>query len=123
MNVAQSNRVMARILAVVGCLVILMLAILLICGTPPSPLFVTEYLLVRESGFLLGAVVLLLLFAVFAGMSMACLKMCMGTPGEVNPSDARARDTERLWLVPAAAVAVALIGGLVLTFILNQGEL
>ena len=34
-----------------------------------------------------------------------------------------ARDTERLWLVPAAAVAVALIGGLVLTFILNQGEL
>ena len=103
--------------------VLWMLAILLICGTPPSPLFVTEYLLVRESGFLLGAVVLLLLFAVFAGMSMACLKMCMGTPGEVNPSDARARDTERLWLVPAAAVAVALIGGLVLTFILNQGEL
>ena len=99
------------------------LAILLICGTPPSPLFVTEYLLVRESGFLLGAVVLLLLFAVFAGMSMACLKMCMGTPGEVNPSDARVRDTERLQAVPAVAVALALIGGLVLIFILNQGEL
>lgn len=32
MNVAQSNRVMSRILAVVGCLVILMLAILLIRG-------------------------------------------------------------------------------------------
>ena len=66
---------------------------------------------------------LLLLFAVFAGMSMACLKMCMGTPGEVNPSDARARDTERLQTVPAVAVALALIGGLVLIFILNQGEL
>ena len=34
MNVAQSNRVMSRILAVVGCLVILMLAILLILFCP-----------------------------------------------------------------------------------------
>ena len=39
MNVAQSNRVMSRILAVVGCLVILMLAILLIrgCGRQDTP--------------------------------------------------------------------------------------
>ena len=39
MNVAQSNRVMFRILAVVGCLVILMLAILLIrgCGRQDTP--------------------------------------------------------------------------------------
>ena len=54
---------------------------------------------------------------------MACLKMCMGTPDEVNPSDTRVRDTERLQAVPAVAVALALIGGLVLIFILNQGEL
>lgn len=98
-------------------------AILLICGTPPSPLFVTEYLLVRESGFLFGAVVLLLLFAVFAGMSMACLKMCMGNPQDSVTEPERTTAAERLWVIPAAAVIIALAAGTFLTFILNQGEL
>lgn len=103
--------------------VLWMTAILLICGTPPSPLFVTEYLLVRESGFLAGAVVLLLLFAVFAGMSMACLKMCMGNPQDSVAVPEHAAPAERLWIIPAAAVITALAAGTFLTFILNQGEL
>ena len=104
-------------------IILITTAILLICGTPPSPLFVTEYLLVRESGFLFGAVVLLLLFAVFAGMSMACLKMCMGNPQDSVTEPERTTAAERLWVIPAAAVIIALAAGTFLTFILNQGEL
>lgn len=103
--------------------VLWLIAILLICGTPPSPLFVTEYLLVRESGFLFGALVLLLLFMIFAGMSMACLNMCMGKPEAGEPSPGLTAVTERLWIIPAAAVVIALAAGTVLTFLLNQGEL
>ena len=77
----------------------------------------------RESGFLAGAVVLLLLFAVFAGMSMACLKMCMGNPQDSVAVPEHAVPAERLWIIPAAAVITALAAGTFLTFILNQGEL
>ncbi|MBO5680330.1 MAG: hypothetical protein J6T08_01335 [Lentisphaeria bacterium] len=103
--------------------------ILLICGTPPSPLFVTEFLLVKSAGPVLGSVVLLLLFAVFAGMSMVCLNMCMGTHGHGHhhhhhghalplppePDTLRLKTTEKLALVPTFTILLALLGGIVLT--------
>ena len=98
-------------------------AILLICGTPPSPLFVTEYLLVQESGFLFGSLVLLLLFAVFAGMTMAGLNMCMGTPGTHDVPPERIPAAERLCRIPAAALVIALAAGAALAVLFNQGVL
>ena len=104
-------------------------AILLICGTPPSPLFVTEFLLVKTAGPILGSVILLLLFAVFAGMSMVCLNMCMGTHGHGHhhhhhghalpmppvPDALRLKTTEKLAQVPTFTIMLALLGGILLT--------
>lgn len=98
-------------------------AVLLICGTPPSPLFVTEYLLVQESGLWFGALVLFLLFAVFAGMTMAALKMCMGPEGVARPEEKRIPEAERLCFVPALALILALAAGCALTVLFNQGAL
>ena len=48
--------------------VIYLVSMLVLCGMPPSPLFITEMLLVKSAGPVLGGVLLLLLFIVFAGM-------------------------------------------------------
>ncbi len=98
--------------------------VLLICGTPPSPLFVTEFILVKSAPLWLGITVLLLLFAVFAGMSMAVLNMCMGTGLKDGEYDAvRFCRTEKLSGVPMLILTCAAIGGAVLTMILNRGGL
>ncbi len=95
--------------------------ILLICGTPPSPLFVTEFTLIKiMASPILAAVVLILLFAVFAGMSKIALSMCMGVPAKV-PEDERLNRTERLAMIPAAAIMLAIAFGTALTIILNWG--
>lgn len=88
--------------------------ILLICGTPPSPLFITEFFLVQElltGGHpILGALVLLLLFTVFAGMARICLKMCMGEAINL-PAQERLAACERLSLLPSVSLAGALMLG------------
>ncbi len=100
-----------------------LLGLFLICGTPPSPLFVTEYLLVAEAPLWLGATVLLLLFAVFCGMSQAFLRMAMGNCTNRQPENVPVRAAERLWPVPVFAALLTLAGGLVLTCLLNRGGL
>lgn len=76
--------------------VIWITGLLLICGTPPSPLFVTEFLLVRDAPLWLGVSVLVLLFAVFAGMSMACLRMAMGKSETLEKTSFPAKQAERI---------------------------
>ena len=49
--------------------------ILFICGTPPSPLFFTELVLVKEAGIAAGSAILALLLVIFCGMSQIALKM------------------------------------------------
>ena len=86
--------------------------ILLICGAPPSPLFVTEFALIATSPVWLGITVAILLFAIFAGMTMAALHMTMGEPGSLQSPDTLAKRAEKLWTIPGlmciAAVALGL---------------
>ncbi|MBO5959925.1 MAG: hypothetical protein J6Q65_07360, partial [Lentisphaeria bacterium] len=88
------------------------------------------------AGPVLGGIVLLLLFAVFAGMSMVCLNMCMGTHGHGHhahhhghavpllpvPDAVRLTATEKLSVVPAVMLTIALFAGIWLTIALaNYG--
>ncbi len=94
--------------------VLWLIGVLLICGTPPSPLFVTEFMLVYDAPLWLGLTVLALLFAVFAGMSKAALSMCMGH-GEIADADAeRFRKTEKLSVIPMITMGLAILFGLLL---------
>ena len=90
--------------------------ILLICGTPPSPLFITEFYLIREAGIVSGAAILLLLFMIFAGMTYAALKMCSfdsKTPAKVEVDG----KVEKLAIIPIiATVLVAVAGAWLLAF-------
>ena len=73
---------------------------LLICGTPPSPLFFTELILVTGTGILPGAAILLLLLVIFCAMSRSMLQM-------ISPEDKKTEtdpETDRLAVVPAAAM-------------------
>lgn len=54
--------------------------VVLICGMPPSPLFLTELGLVFSSAPWIAAALLVLLFIVFAAMTRAALTMSMGRP-------------------------------------------
>ena len=58
--------------------VLWVLGILMICGMPPSPLFITEYALVFKGGLLLGGTVLFLLFVIFCGMTRIMISMTLG---------------------------------------------
>ncbi len=92
-----------------------------ICGTPPSPLFVSEYLLVTNLPPVLAILILVLLFIVFAGMATACLSMTMGTPTvssrEYQPTQAVA---ERLGLIPGIAAIAILVLGYITTLWMKQ---
>ena len=55
-----------------------MIGMLFICGTPPSPLFFTEWVLVSRAGFIYGSIILVLLFVIFCAMCNIVMKMCMG---------------------------------------------
>ena len=81
----------------------------LICGTPPSPLFVTELLLVQRAGWWLGGTILLLLFAVFCGMSMIVFRMVGGKAPECAVSGDAERAAEKLAWLPGV-LAVLLLG-------------
>lgn len=84
--------------------------VLLLCATPPSPLFLTEYALVSTAGLALGVAVLLLLFIVFCGMARIVVGMVMGRSPDSAPMPQpvpRALD-----IVPLFGLAAALVIGL-----------
>ncbi|NLZ63573.1 MAG: NADH dehydrogenase FAD-containing subunit [Lentisphaerae bacterium] len=92
-----------------------------ICGTPPSPLFVTEYLLVTTLPPLLAILLLVLLFIVFAGMSYACLSMTMGTPApDCHERQTAQAAAEQLTIVPGAAALGLLILGYITVLWMKQ---
>lgn len=100
-----------------------LIGLLLICGTPPSPLFITELLLVTQAPLWLGATVLFLLFVVFCGMTSICLDMVMG-PSPITPPDSEATKTaESLCSIPALAVVTVLVMGLVIIFFIESSGL
>ena len=97
------------------------LGMLLICGTPPSPLFFTELQLVRSAGLIPGAAVLVLLLIIFAGMSHAVLKMC-SPAGEVSGSFEVDKKVEKLAFIPAVSAVIITVSGvyaLILAWILK----
>ena len=100
-----------------------LIGILFICGMPPSPLFVTEYLLIREAGPLLSTAVLLLLFVVFGGMTKVCLSMLMGHTGSSAPLPEPTKNAERLNLIPLVALIAVTCCGIMWLILLNNGEI
>ena len=93
--------------------------ILLICGAPPSPLFVTEFALIATAPAWLAISVAVLLFAIFAGMTMAALRMTMGANGTLQAPDTLATRAEKLWQVPGIMCIAAVILGLYLLWAFN----
>ena len=79
----------------------------LICGMPPSVLFLSELGLVATAPAGLSATVLVLLFVVFAAMTKVALAMTMGRP--VTRPCALPR---RLLVVPGMLFCVVMVGGL-----------
>ncbi len=94
-----------------------LVGVLLICGTPPSPLFVTEVGLIRLAGPVLGTVILVLLFAVMAGMSWGFLHMTMGKESPLPEPLVVCEQTEkRLVWIPSVALVLALVLGVVMIY-------
>ena len=91
--------------------------VLMICGVPPSPLFVTELKLVLHAGPWLGGIVLLLLFMVFCGMTSTAVRMTMGDGAK--PDGEAVRAAERLSLLPAALMPLPIIFGIYLICVLT----
>lgn len=79
--------------------------LVLICGVPPSPLFVTELQLLLALPLPLAITAAILLFMVFAGMFKAGLEMCMGKGSVLT---LRKKKAEKLIYIPAAALLLAL---------------
>ena len=99
-----------------------LLALLLLCGMPPSPLFITEMVLVKAAGPVLGAVVLLLLFVVFAGMTYHAMRMIMGERCSCPASALELLKLEKLTFIPMLVLVFVLIAGvgMLLGAILNE---
>ena len=97
-----------------------LIGIILICGMPPSPLFLTELVLIQKAGFILGGIILIFLFMVFCGMTGNALRMTMGEdiPGPVREQDT---DAERLALIPFFVIVLIIVSGV--TMILKNGYL
>ncbi|HOG51529.1 MAG TPA: proton-conducting transporter membrane subunit, partial [Lentisphaeria bacterium] len=88
-----------------------------ICGTPPSPLFVTEYLLIASMPPLLSLLILVLLLIIFAGMSATFISMTTGTPLSAHADRQSAQaDAEKLTVVPGAAALTILVLGFIAIF-------
>lgn len=106
--------------------VIWMIGLLAVCGTPPSPLFVSEYMIVRgaiEGGQLWVAIALsILLFSVFAGMSAAFFSMYLGE-AKARVGDGDFPVIERNSEVPRMLCVVAMILGSALLVELIRGVL
>jgi len=89
-------------------------AILALCGMPPSPLFVTEMLLVKAAGPMQGGVLLLLLFVVFAGMSYHAMNMVMGQRRELAVPAGELKQLEKLADLPRCVLLFVLLAGAIL---------
>lgn len=98
------------------------IGVLLICGTPPSPLFITELLLVTQAPLWLGATVLTLLFVVFCGMASICLDMVMGPRPETPPDSEAVKAAESICGIPALAVVTVLAMGTALIFFIESSQ-
>ena len=83
---------------------------LIICGTPPSPLFFTELALVKAAGLFEGSVILLLLLVIFCGMSARMLQM-LSPAGKRMEVD---REVDSLARIPAEALAMTALTGIVI---------
>lgn len=83
--------------------------IIFICGMPPSMLFLSELGLVVSAPFWLAALVLALLFIVFAAMTKVALTMTMGKPTPPLPG----RLPKRLLIVPALLFLALAVGGFI----------
>jgi hydrogenase-4 component F len=83
-----------------------MVGLLLICGLPPSLLFLSELALVFSAPVWVSSVVLGLLFVVFAAMTKVGLSMTMG-----RPVAAWTPLPKRLCAVPAALLALLCLAG------------
>ncbi len=82
--------------------------IVLICGMPPSALFLSELGLVISAPLWISATILSLLFIVFAAMMKVALSMTMGSPvASHEPLQ------KRLLAVPAALLTILLCAGAV----------
>ncbi|MGN0876459.1 MAG: proton-conducting transporter membrane subunit [Kiritimatiellia bacterium] len=81
--------------------------IVFICGMPPSVLFLTELGLVVSAPIWMSAIVLFLLFCVFAAMTKIALAMTMGKPAAVpRPLPAR------LCCVPTLTLLLLILCGI-----------
>lgn len=80
--------------------------LVLICGVPPSPLFVTELRMLMSLPLPLAITAAVLLFAVFAGMFKAGLEMCLGKGSTLT---LRKKKAENMIYIPAAAMVLALV--------------
>lgn len=98
-------------------------AVLLVCGTPPSPLFATELLLVYSLGPWAGGVVLLLLSLVCAGMLSTALRMCMGVNTRFGGDASSAKLSEELAPVPGIILLLAIAFGVALCFWMVRANL
>lgn len=88
-----------------------LIGIILICGMPPSPLFLTELMLIKRAGFILGGIILLFLFMIFCGMTYNAMRMTMGADisGPIREQD---KDAERLFKVPAVILIILILCGI-----------
>lgn len=90
------------------------IGVLMICGMPPSPLFITELLLVKFAGPVLGCIILLLLFLIFGAMTHTVLKMTAGKDNSI-PS-AAALQCEKLSILPAVLLVIPAAAGCYLIY-------
>ncbi|MBE6404456.1 MAG: hypothetical protein E7040_00370 [Lentisphaerae bacterium] len=88
-----------------------LMGIILICGMPPSPLFLTELMLIQKAGFVLGGIIILFLFMVFCGMTYNALRMTMGED-LACPVREQDLDAEKLFKVPAIIVFLLIFSGI-----------
>ena len=98
------------------------LAVLLLCGMPPSPLFFTEMQLIFRSGIGLGGVIMFLLFVVFAGMTYHALRMTMGRRSTCTANVSEVKQLERLSNIPTGILVLVLAAGLTIAsgFVLSE---
>ncbi len=92
-----------------------MIGLLAICGTPPSPLFVSEFKIVQQAvksgNLVLAIAIITLLFAVFAGMSIAFFNMFFNSGKAVTPPKENCGIVEKNALIPQILCILALTLG------------
>ena len=89
-----------------GHAILWMVGLVLICGMPPSVLFLSELALVFSAPVWVSVTVLALLFVVFAAMMKVALSMTMG-----RPVAAHEPLPKRLAVVPATLLVLLILAG------------